>query len=144
MPKLPRDPHCADCQTGVIICKHRGKCHKPVYIACPSCCRDRCGEQECVKLVCCVAMPALQSTPPESKIVPSVVVVSCVENNNAPATVAAAATVPVSPLLFRAIAQLLLLSQDKKACCISCKEEAEGLIQRSGLIEPHFTWLALW
>src|SRR6478672_9791668 len=43
MPKLPRDPQCADCQTGVIICKHRGKCNQPVYIACPSCSRDRCG-----------------------------------------------------------------------------------------------------
>ena len=120
MPKLPRDPRCADCQTGVIICKHRGKCRQPVYIACPRCSRDRCGEQECLKLVCCVAMPVLQIAPPEPKTMP-LVVVSCVESKNA--STAAAAAVPVTPLFFRAIAQLLLLSQDKKPCCILCKVE---------------------
>ena len=122
MPQLPRDPRCADCQTGVIICKHRGKCRKPVYIACPRCSRDRCGEQDCLKLVCCVAMPAVQVAPPEPKTMP--LVVSCVESKNA--STAAAAAVPVTPLFFRAIAQLLLL--------ISRQETVLHFVQSGGCI----------
>ena len=133
MPKLPRDPRCADCQTGVIICKHRGKC-QPVYIACP---RDRCDEQECLKLVCCVAMPVLQITPPEPKTMP-LVVVSCVESKNA--STAAATAVPVTPLFFRAIAQLLLQSQNKKPCCILCKVENASESGRSDPKLSHMEW----
>ena len=60
MPKLPRDPRCADCETGVIICKHRGECQKPAYIACPSCSRASCAEEGCLKLVCCIVEPRLR------------------------------------------------------------------------------------
>ena len=110
MPKLPRDPRCADCETGVIICKHRGECQKPAYIACPSCTRASCAEEGCLKLVCCIIEPRLQATPPELKTEPSVVI-SCVESVKTPPAI-----VPVSPLFFRAIGQLCL-SQDKQLFC---------------------------
>ncbi len=127
VPLRPPSKKCADCKEGLIICEHRGECGKTAWSACPRCSRFIC--EKCFDFICCGYRVAVAPKRTEKKVPPPVSI--NVESKSPSMTderndYRADAAVSVSPLLFRAIA-LLLLPQDVKVCSASCVPSSQSV-----------------